>query len=205
MKKLHIIDAGGLVVEYSTGPVQTAGRLNHTLSDMARTFFQEKGWEVSITYIKDDYVLSEETRKFKEADLVIFQFPLWWFSAPAKLKNYIDSVYEWKQLWLSDGRHHENPDRNYGTGGLLKGKPYFLSITCTAPRYAFEAPDDFMNGDKDANQLLSWLDASNRFLGMKKIHKNFICYDVMKNPTVDKYFADFKVNLAEIYEKLEGK
>ncbi|CAO2595720.1 Ribosyldihydronicotinamide dehydrogenase [quinone] [Lemmus lemmus] len=34
----------------------------------------------------------EEQRKVKEADLVIFQFPLYWFSVPAILKGWMDRV-----------------------------------------------------------------------------------------------------------------
>jgi NAD(P)H dehydrogenase (quinone) len=34
-----------------------------------------------------------EMRKFEKADLIIFNFPLWWYSAPAILKGWIDRVF----------------------------------------------------------------------------------------------------------------
>lgn len=205
MKKLYIIDAGGLSFEIWKGVIPTGGRLNHTLSEMARDFFKEKGWEVNITYIKDPYNVDAETDKFKDADLVIYQFPLWWFSVPGKLKVFIDSIFGFGKIWTGDGRHHQDPDHNYGTGGLMNNKPYFLSVTANAPRFAFESPDDFLHGDLHAEKLLSWLDVANGFIGMKKIHSNFMCYDVVKNPTVEQYFSDYKKYLEEVYNSLENK
>ncbi|XP_051985274.1 ribosyldihydronicotinamide dehydrogenase [quinone]-like [Xyrauchen texanus] len=40
--------------------------------------------------LSDD--ITEEQQKLKQADLVIFQFPLYWFSVPAIMKGWIDRV-----------------------------------------------------------------------------------------------------------------
>lgn len=37
--------------------------------------------------------VQEEQRKLREADLIVFQFPLWWYSLPAMLKGWIDRVF----------------------------------------------------------------------------------------------------------------
>ena len=40
--------------------------------------------------IRDD--VATEQSKLKEADIVIFQFPMYWFSMPAILKGWIDRI-----------------------------------------------------------------------------------------------------------------
>ncbi|CAM4592537.1 unnamed protein product [Lepidochelys kempii] len=64
--------------------------------------------------------LIEEQRKVQVADLVIFQFPLYWFSMPAIMKGWIDRV-------LVQGFAHNFPQCY--DDGLLKNKLALLSFT----------------------------------------------------------------------------
>jgi NAD(P)H dehydrogenase (quinone) len=70
------------------------------------------------------------------ADLLILQFPMWWYSTPAILKGWIDRVfafgvtYDFGRTW----------DR-----GVMKGKRAMLSLTTSAPASTF-MPDG-RNGD----------------------------------------------------------
>ncbi|KAJ5079763.1 nad p h oxidoreductase-related [Anaeramoeba ignava] len=61
-----------------------------------------------------------EQKKVEEADLVLFQFPLWWGSMPAILKGWFDRVFTvpWSYSWphLCDK-------------GKMKGKKALVSIT----------------------------------------------------------------------------
>lgn len=61
-----------------------------------------------------------EQAKVAWADLVIFQFPVWWFSMPAILKGWVDRV-------LSRGFAYSSGHK-YGSG-LLKGKRAMLCLT----------------------------------------------------------------------------
>ncbi|MDP9024385.1 MAG: NAD(P)H-dependent oxidoreductase [Candidatus Eremiobacteraeota bacterium] len=54
------------------------------------------------------------------ADLVILQFPLWWFGPPAILKGWMDRVFVYGGLYTSARRH----DR-----GVCRGKKAVLSVT----------------------------------------------------------------------------
>ncbi|MEE3663021.1 NAD(P)H-dependent oxidoreductase [Brenneria sp. g21c3] len=55
-----------------------------------------------------------------EADMLILQFPFWWFGAPAILKGWMDRVFVYGGLY--DSRHrHEN--------GVMRGKRALLSVT----------------------------------------------------------------------------
>lgn len=66
------------------------------------------------------------------ADLVMFQFPLWWWSMPAILKGWIDRVFVWGGVYTSSMRYCDR--------GRFRGKRTFLSVTTGAPEPAF-GPD----------------------------------------------------------------
>lgn len=94
-----------------------------------------------------------EIRNLEQADLVILQFPLWWYGAPAILKGWFDRVFVYGKLYTGSMRH----DR-----GLFKGKRAMLSVTCGGPRETF-LPDG-RNGNID---VVLWpLHFSLSYLGM---------------------------------------
>lgn len=66
----------------------------------------------------------QEQEKLQDADLVILQFPLWWFSMPAILKGWVDRV-------LTMGFAYGG-GMWYDHGGL-KGRKAMLSITTGGP------------------------------------------------------------------------
>jgi NAD(P)H dehydrogenase (quinone) len=72
------------------------------------------------TYAQD---IAREHKLLSEADLIIFQFPLWWYSMPGLLKGYIDRVFS--MGWA------------YGGGQALAGKRILVSITTGAPDFAW--------------------------------------------------------------------
>jgi NAD(P)H dehydrogenase (quinone) len=69
--------------------------------------------------------IAADIEKLKRADLVIFQFPIWWFGMPAILKGWTDRVFARGFAYL--------PDRKYDTG-IFRGKIAMVSATTgTAP------------------------------------------------------------------------
>jgi NAD(P)H dehydrogenase (quinone) len=79
--------------------------------------------------------IKDEVEKIKWADLLFFQFPVWWSSFPAILKGWIDRVF------LPGVVHNIEEGKLYNTG-LLKGKKAMLSYTTGATRdiYSLEGP-----------------------------------------------------------------
>jgi NAD(P)H dehydrogenase (quinone) len=65
--------------------------------------------------------IKEQIIKLRAADIVIFEFPLWWGSTPAIMKGWFDKVFALGVTW--DGDHR------YDTG-LLRGKQA-LVVTST--------------------------------------------------------------------------
>lgn len=78
----------------------------------------------------------EEQKKVQEADLVIFQFPLYWFSMPAIMKGWIDRVF-------CQGFAFDIP--GFYDSGFLKDKLALLSLTTGSPADMYVKAAD--NGD----------------------------------------------------------
>lgn len=78
--------------------------------------------------------IAAEMEKLKRADLVIFQFPVWWFGMPAMLKGWADRVFARGFAYL--------PGRKYDTG-MFKGKLAMVAATTgtSADTYAPDGID----------------------------------------------------------------
>jgi NAD(P)H dehydrogenase (quinone) len=61
-----------------------------------------------------------EIAKLESADLMIWQFPLWWFSVPGVLKGWVDKVFAFNRIY---GRGH------FYAKGKLRGRRALLSLT----------------------------------------------------------------------------
>ncbi len=81
-------------------------------------------------------VLETEMRKVEWCDLMIWQFPLWWFGLPAVLKGWVDRVFAMGRTY-GGGRFYE--------AGVFQGKRALLSLTTGGPEEAY-VPGGF-NGD----------------------------------------------------------
>ncbi|MGR9459430.1 NAD(P)H-dependent oxidoreductase (plasmid) [Rhizobium leguminosarum] len=78
--------------------------------------------------------IAAEQAKLSDADLVIFQFPVWWFGMPAILKGWADRVFARGFAYLSG--------RKYDTG-MFKGKLAMVAATTgtSADTYAPDGID----------------------------------------------------------------
>lgn len=84
--------------------------------------------------------IAAEIEKLRWCDLLILQFPLWWFSVPAIMKGWIDRVFALDFAYGSG--------RWYDKGGLV-GKRAMLSVTTAA--YGQMVARDGINGDIEVN------------------------------------------------------
>ena len=172
------------------------GRLNASLADRAEKFFVDKGYEVSKTNTEDNYVAEEEITKFSSADLIFFQTPLNWMGVSWSFKKYIDEVFSMGMMGSmsdGDGRSRENPKKNYGLGGKLKGK-YMMSVTANAPKEAFNNPQETFFGGMSEDDLLRPMHLNFKWFGFKPL-PTFMAYDVMKNPDIENDFIRFDKHL----------
>lgn len=77
-----------------------------------------------------------ELSRLRRADLLMLQFPLWWFGAPAMLKGWIDRVFVYGGMYSSRRRF----DR-----GVCRGKRALLGVTVGSP--AARCGADGIEGD----------------------------------------------------------
>ncbi len=112
--------------------------LNAHLCRVGVGALREAGWAVEVSDLHatgwDPVLVTEggadvvaEQRKLRRADLVVLQFPLWWYGMPAVLKGWVDRVFEagfaYDVLDPATGRA-----RKYGDGGLA-GKRALALVT----------------------------------------------------------------------------
>lgn len=72
--------------------------------------------------------VQREITRLEWADLVIFQFPLWWHAQPAILKGWFDRVLVYGGLYSGSRRYNR---------GHFKGKKAICSVTTGSPEKAF--------------------------------------------------------------------
>ncbi|WP_171973670.1 NAD(P)H-dependent oxidoreductase, partial [Wohlfahrtiimonas larvae] len=100
------------------------GQLNNALTELAKAHLEAKGFNIQITVADQEYDPKEEVQKYLWADVVIYQMPGWWMGEPWTVKKYIDDVFTEGHgtLYASDGRTRSDPNKKYGSGGLIHGK-----------------------------------------------------------------------------------
>ena len=166
MKKILVINAG-----QNFG--HSGGKFNQTVTAKTESFFSRfPGVEVKVTYTDSDYDKNEEVEKFVWADYIIYHTPIWWFQLPHGFKKYIDEVFtagHQKGIYKSDGRSKENPEINYGTGGMLAGKKYMLTTSWNAPETAFTMPGEFFNEKSVDEGPLFGFHRMNAFVSLEKV------------------------------------
>ena len=188
-----------LLIDGGKAFAHSAGRLNHTLHQIARDTLSALGHQVRETVIDDGYDIQQEVEKFQWMDAVIWQMPGWWMHEPWTVKKYIDEVFTVGAgtLYTSDGRHRVSPTEGYGTGGLLQGRRHMLSLTWNAPREAFTREGDFFEG-VGVDALYMHFHKAHEFMGTTQL-PTFVCYDVIKNPQVEQDLADYTAHLNEVF------
>ncbi|WP_163407064.1 NAD(P)H-dependent oxidoreductase [Flavobacterium ajazii] len=177
MKNIFIINAGQHFAH-------SGGKLNDEITFWDTEFFTTADdFEYKITKISDSYDVESEIDKFLWADIIIYHFPIWWMYIPFTLKEYLDKVLtagHRKGMYYSDGRKADNPERNYGTGGLMNDKKYFVTTTWNAPEAAFTIPEEFFMGRSVDDGVLFPFHKMNAFCGLQPL-ESFHFHDVEKN------------------------
>ncbi len=75
--------------------------------------------------------IDKEQQRLLNHDVVLFQFPVFWYSGPSLLKEWIDLVLEYGFAYGSEGNS-------------VKGKKMMLALTAGGPRQAYTA-DGYQN------------------------------------------------------------
>jgi NAD(P)H dehydrogenase (quinone) len=83
-------------------------------------------------------VIAAEQEKLEWCDLMIWQFPLWWFSVPGILKGWVDRVFAMGRVY-GQGKFYET--------GTFSGKKALLSLTTGGGSTAETYRKDGLHGE----------------------------------------------------------
>lgn len=196
MKKVLIINAHQFYEGFAEG------RLNQTLVDTAKETLEQFGCEVQTSILDKGYDIEEEIGKHEWADVIITQTPVYWFSTPWIHKKYIDEVFTTAlsqgRLVVDDGRTRKDPSKQYGTGGLMQGTKFMISMTWNAPEKAFSDKEQFLYEGKSVEDAFIWLNSNYKFCGAE-IMSSFACHDVLKNPDIANDIVRYKAHLTALF------
>ncbi|MEA5097210.1 MAG: NAD(P)H-dependent oxidoreductase [Burkholderiaceae bacterium] len=184
-----------LIVNAAKSFGHSGGKLNTYLSEVAQETLASVGHGVKITHVDQGYDIEEEIGKYLWANTIIYQIPAWWMGEPWILKEYVDKVFTAGagRLFRDDGRTRSDPSKKYGSGGMLHGKTYMLSVTWNAPMEAFTEPGQFFEG-KGVDAVYFPIHKANQFLGLSPL-PTFICNDVMKQPDIENDVIRYRAHL----------
>ncbi|MBY5924279.1 MULTISPECIES: NAD(P)H-dependent oxidoreductase [Halomonas] len=182
----------------------SGGRYNDTLHDAGRGVLAELGHQIQETRIDEGYDLQAEIDKWLWADTIIVQMPGWWMGPPWIVKRYLDEVLTegHGSLYASDGRSRKDPSLQYGSGGLLQGRRYMLSLTWNAPREAFDEEGNFFEG-KGVDGVYFPVHKAMEFLGMQGL-PTYLANDVIKAPAIDTHVAEYREHLLALFSTTEA-
>ena len=125
------------------------GKLTKLFIDTASDFMSENGFNVKHSVIESAYDVNDELEKLAWADYILFQYPVFWMGVPWITKKYIDEIFSGginTVTFVNDGRSREDPSKKYGSGGLMQGKKYMLSLTYNCPESEFDNKEGFFDG-----------------------------------------------------------
>lgn len=195
MKQVLIINAGQKFAH-------SGGKYNQTVTDNSIAFFEKfDDVEVQLTNIETGYDIEEEVKKFVSADFILYHTPMWWFQLPHGFKKYIDEVFtagHKKGIYLSDGRSSHNPNINYGTGGMLKGRKYMVTSSWNAPKTAFTLSGEFFNETSVDDGPLFGFHRMNAFAALEKM-ESFHFHDVEKNADISSDMIAYNEHLEKVF------
>ena len=158
------------------------GELTQHFIDKANDFFIKNGFEVKLTNIENGYNVEEECEKFEWADYILFQYPVYWMGLPWIAKKYIDETFTQGRHYVNDGRSRTDSSKLYGSGGLLQGKKYMLSLTYNCPASAFDNKNSLFDGLSldEANVAVH---KTFQFCGLEQL-KTYSVHDIFKGDLI---------------------
>lgn len=177
------------------------GKLNATLAGVIKEEMEKRGFNVRQTDIEQDYDIDTEVQNHVWADIIILQSPVYWFGTPWIHKKYVDEVFTagmMQQLFITgDGRTRQDPNKQYGSGGLMQGKKYMLSLTWNAPEEAFGNKHQALFQGKTVDDVFVANTSNYKFCGVELL-PSFSCHDVVKEPRIEGDIDRLRKHLASL-------
>ena len=112
------------LIVYYAHPGHSHSQANRLMCKYAKTVEHITHVDLYAEYPRFDINVDREQQRLCEHDTVVFQFPLFWYSPPSLIKEWMDLVLEYGFA--------------YGTNGnCLENKTLLLAITAAGPEEAY--------------------------------------------------------------------
>ena len=157
------------VILYYAHPGQRFSNVNKAMWDAAQTLDDITRVDLYAEYPRFDINTDREQQRLLEHDIILFQFPLFWYSTPSIVK-------EWQDLVLEHGFA-------YGSGGTrLAGKRLMLALTAAGPQDAY-TPEGYQH-----HHLRTFLRPLEQTASLCKMHflPPYVLYGALKAPREDR-------------------
>ena len=128
--------------------------------------------------------IKDELQRVKEADLIIFHFPIWWFSVPAILKGWFDRVLVMGAAWDGHGQRYER--------GMLLGKKALVIATASGSAEMYQK--EGVHKATISEVLHPVLHGTLAFCGMDVLQP-YIVYDILQKTDEE------RVQILELYRQ----
>ena len=176
------------------------GKLNAYIASYISAHLKSKGHDIRTTEIVEGYEIEEEVEKHLWADIIITQSPVYWFGNPWIYKKYVDEVFNAgllnPRMVADDGRTRSDANKQYGTGGLMQGKKYMLSLTWNAPEAAFNDQHQYLFQGKSVDDVFISNTANYKFCGVD-ILPSFSFHNVLKHDVTNQDMERLRSHLNE--------
>lgn len=155
------------------------GELNATLAALTEGFARRQGHSVQVRNLAaikavGGWNIEEEIEHLHWADAIVYHFPIWWFGAPALLKEYFDEVLQHRKTFLITDI--------YGEGGQLGGKAFMLVVTSNMKASDLGACPVLANYQHIDDVLVQPI-LTNRYLGLREQWPTFHADNVIAGDT----------------------
>lgn len=142
--------------------------------------------ELKTLYPDYNIDVQKEQEDLMQYSKIVFQFPMYWYSAPSILKAWIDSVYSY-------GFAYELDEEGKFQSLALENKSFQMIVTMGAREDAFEG-----EGRLSVNECLNSYSYTAKMLGMKE-DKSLLfygaAYEKISEQTILEYVENIKENL----------
>lgn len=165
------------------------GQFNEGLIDVAKKTLSGH-FNLLFSDVQSDYKAEDEIAKYKQADYVIYQYPIYWFMMPSSLKRYMDQVFAYGEFFAFN-------DGPYGSGGLMGGRKFMLSTTWNAPEEAFNNPEGFFEG-RSVDEVLLPMRKDHQYCGFEEL-EHFSCHNVVKDPSFESDAKRYESHLRRVF------
>ena len=138
------------IIVYYAHPGQTFSRANRLMANRADHMAEVTFVDLYAEYPRHDIDIAREQMRLMEHDVIVFQFPLYWYSTPSILK-------EWQDLVLQHGFAYGHD------GDKLAGKTLLLALTAGGSTEAY-SKEGYQN--HPIREFLTPLEQTARLCGM---------------------------------------